>query len=150
MKLETLMKEFSDRSIAFTCIKLEESTNKMIKIMQENHPALQVTDLASATKSKSAEEVTKMFVESASFILRATVGGKAGKSTTKEKRTAASGKPLWDAKKLAANDLFSCISYLKVSKIEGNSVTVDNHQGGSWLISKDILEKDMWSGDHFE
>ena len=118
--------------------------------MQENHPALQVTDLESASRSKSAEEVTKMFVESASFILRAAVGGKAGKGASKTKRTAALGKPLWDAKKLVADDLFSCISYLKVSKIEGNSITVDNHQGGSWFISKDILEKDMWSGDHFE
>ena len=117
--------------------------------MQENHSALQVTDLASATQTKSAEEVTKMFIESASFILRATVGGKAG-GASKSKRTAATGKPLWDAKKLEANDFFSCISYLKVSKIEGNSVTVENHQGGSWLISKDILQNDMWSADHFD
>ena len=95
-----------------------------------------------------------MFVESASFILRAAVGGKSGadgKTSAKDKRTAAkSDKTLWDPKKLAVDDIFSCISYLKVGKIEGNSITVDNHLGGSWLISKDILERDMWSADHFD
>ena len=116
--------------------------------MQANHPNMQITDLANATQTKSAEEVTKMFVESASFILRATVGGK---TSAKDQRTAAkSDKPLWDPKKLEINDIFSCISYLKVSKIESNSITVDNHLGGSWLISKDILERDMWSADHFD
>lgn len=93
-----------------------------------------------------------MFVDSASFILRAAVGGKAGgKSSAAAKRTAArSGKPLWDPKKLAVGDFFSCISYLNVKKIEGNSVTVENHLGGSWLISKDILERDTWSADHYD
>ena len=54
-------------------IKLENICDRMIKVMQENHPDLVVTDLVNAQKTKSSEEVTKMFVESASFILRATV-----------------------------------------------------------------------------
>ena len=54
--------------------------------MQENHPGVQITDLASATQSKSAAEVTKMFVDSASYILRATVGGKtkSGKESSRK------------------------------------------------------------------
>ena len=44
----------------------------------------QNTTLANATQTKSAAEVTKLFVESTSYILRAVVGGtggKGGKST---------------------------------------------------------------------
>ena len=94
----------------------------MIAAMQKNHTALQVTDLASATMTKSAEEVTKMFVESASYILRASVGGKAkgGKSGSSGRKAAKVGKPLWNPKKLEVSDIFSCISYLKVEKIDGN------------------------------
>ena len=76
---------------------------------------MQVTDLVSATKTKSAAEVTKMFVDSASYILRATVGG-----AKSDRKTVKSGKPLWDPKKLKEQDIFSCISYLKVDKIDGN------------------------------
>jgi len=65
----------------------------MIKVMEENHPDLVVTDLVNAQKTKSFEEVTKMFVESASFILRATVQGK-GKNNLSKKE------PLWDITKL--------------------------------------------------
>ena len=100
--------------------------------MQENHPALQITDLAQATQTKSAEEVTKMFVDSASFMLRTVVGGKAGGKAAGGRKAAKAGKPLWDPKKLAVGDLFSCISYVNVKKIEGKTVTVDNHLGGSW------------------
>ena len=56
----------------------------MIKAMQENHNALQVTDLAHATQNKSAAEVTKMFVDSASYILRAAVGGKGASKSGKK------------------------------------------------------------------
>ena len=70
-----------------------------------------------------------MFVESASYILRANIGGKAkGKAGGASGRKAAkSGKPLWDPKKLEVDDIFSCISYLKVEKIDGNQITVKNH-----------------------
>ena len=107
------MKEFYSKDFAYTCVQLEKNTEKMVKIMKECHPALQITDLADASKTKSADEVTKMFVDSASYILRATVGGK--KSPTGSKRKAAkSGKALWDDKKLKVDDFFSCISYLHV------------------------------------
>ena len=87
----------------------------MIAAMKENHSGLQVTDLANATQTKSAAEVTKMFVDSASYILRATVGGKSGGKKAKRDR-----KPNWDPKQLEVGDNFSCISYLKVTNIEGN------------------------------
>jgi hypothetical protein len=122
----------------------------MIAAMQANHPKVQVTDLVHATKTKSAEEVTKMFVDSASYILRAQVGGKTPGSKGSTKRTTIkTGKPLWDPKKLKEKDIFSCISYLKVEKIEGDRITVKNQLGGCWFISKDILEREMWSADHY-
>ena len=123
----------------------------MIKAMQENHPSLQITDLAHATQTKSADEVTKMFVSSASFILRATVGGKASaKGKSGERKATKSGKPLWDPKKLAVGDCFSSISYLKVTDIDGDKITVKNSHGGSWFVSKDLMVRDMWSADHFD
>jgi len=95
-----------------------------------------------------------MFVENASFILRATVGGSAGGSKAaggkSDRKAAKSGKPLWDPKKLEVGDNFSCVSYLNVLKIDGNQATVNNHSGGSWFISKDLLLRDAWSADHFE
>lgn len=110
--------------------------------------------MAKATQTKSADEVTKMFVENASFILRATVGGGAGGSKAaggkSGRKAAKSGKALWDPKKLEVGDNFSCVSYLNVLKIDGNQVTVNNHSGGSWFISKDLLLRDAWSADHFE
>jgi len=149
LKLESLMDEFAKKEIAFTVIKLDDNCNKMIKIMQEHHSALQVTDLANATKTKSSAEVTKMFVDSASYILRAVVGGKTSAKSPK-RTTKKTGKPLWDPKKLAENDIFSCISYLRVTNIEGNQITVKNQLGGSWLISKDLIEKEMWSANHYD
>lgn len=100
--------------------------------------------------------MTKMFTEKASFILRAHVGGKATKSGGKAgseaagRKAAKSGKPLWDPKKLKEKDWFTCISYLNVTNIEGDKITVKNQLGGSWFISKDLLVRDMWSADHFD
>jgi len=72
-----------------------------------------------------------MFVDSASYILRAAVGGKAtGKNGSVKRSAAEPGKPLWDIKQLKVDDTFSCISYLKVEKIEGSKITVENHLGG--------------------
>jgi len=70
-----------------------------------------------------------MFVDSASFMLRAAVGVGAA---AEGREAAIRGEPLWDPKKLAKDDMFSCISYVNVKKIEGKTVTVDNHLGGSW------------------
>lgn len=61
---------------------MNNESDKMIKAMQEVYPALQVTDLINALKTKSAEEVTKLFIENASFILRAAVGGNDTKKNT--------------------------------------------------------------------
>ena len=139
------MKEVHSKDIQFTCIKLDNNCDKMITDMQKHHPSMQVTDLVSATKNKSAAEVTKMFVDSASYILRATIGGaaKGGKGAKSGRKAVKSGKTLWDPKKLETKDIFSCISYLKVDKIDGNQVTVTNQLGGSWFMTKDILERDM-------
>jgi hypothetical protein len=83
--------------------------------------------------------------------LRAAVGGtNTAKGTTGKRNAVKKGKPLWDPKKLEVDDIFSCISYLNVQKIEGNTITVKNQVGGSWIISKDLLERDMWSADHFD
>ena len=143
------MAEFAKREIGFTFIKLETNCNKMIPFMMKAHPRMQVTDLVNATKTKSETEVTKMFVDSASFILRATVGGK-GKAADAKRKAASGGKPLWDVKQLAVGQNFSCISYLHVDNIEGDKITVKNHLGGAWFISKDLLVRDCWSADHFE
>lgn len=113
------MEEYCKKDFAYTCVQLESYTAKMVKIMKECHPRLQITDLAHASKTKSAAEVTKMFVESASYILRATVGGKKSPAASKRK-AAKSGKALWDDKKLKVDDFFSCISYLHVTKIDSN------------------------------
>lgn len=88
----------------------------MMEAMRENHDNLEITNLSEAIKTKSAEEVNKMFVESASYILRATIEkGRGKKKQSKEERKAASsGENLWDPKKLAVNDIFSCVSYLQV------------------------------------
>jgi hypothetical protein len=47
--LEDLIKEYKNRNISFTCIKLNNSTDKMIDIMKKNHSDLEVTDLSKAT-----------------------------------------------------------------------------------------------------
>ncbi len=63
--------------------------------------------------------------------MRAAVGGKDKTKGAAGKRDAVKkGKPLWDPKKLEVEDIFSCISYLKVLKIEGNTITVKNQLGG--------------------
>ena len=142
------MQEFKKKSISFTCIKLNETCNKMIDAMKANHNDLTVTDLAKATQTKSAEEVTKMFVENASYILRAAVGGK--ESGSKVAARKAVGVPLWDAKQMKVGQNFSCISYLRVDEIDDEKITVKNHLGGAWFISKNLLVRDMWSADHFE
>jgi hypothetical protein len=91
-----------------------------------------------------------MFTDSASFILRATVAGKnPGKGSISKRTANKAGGPLWDPKQLHKKDTFSCISYLKVKNIEDLKITVENHLGGCWFISKDLLEREMWSADHY-
>ena len=40
LKIEPLMQQFCSRDIQFTCIKLNNHTNKMYACMKENHPKL--------------------------------------------------------------------------------------------------------------
>lgn len=121
----------------------------MCKVMESTYPGLNVTDIGNAAKGKSTAEVTKMWVDTASYILRASVGG-TGSSKKADKRAASSTKPLWNVKQLAVGQHFSCISYLRVDAIDGDKVTVKNQLGGAWFISKDLLERDCWSGDHYD
>ena len=83
-----------------------------------------------------------MFVEKASFILKAKLGGGEAEKVVR-------GKPLWDKNKLKVDDWFSSSTYLHVQKIEAAGITVKNQHGNAWLISKDVLEG-MYSADHFE
>lgn len=112
----------------FTCIVLNTNYDKQIALMKKNHPGMIVTDLANAIKTKSSAEVTKMFVDSTSFILRNTVGASKKKSD-----------PLWDTKQNPDGCIFSSISYLKVESIDGDKISVKTHTGESWIVSKDIL-----------
>ena len=146
------MREFASRSIIFTFVKVNDSCNKMIKVMQENYDpsgsTMNVTDLSKACATKTQAEVTKEFVNAASFILSAAVGaGKGGKKSVgkKAKRTS---KPLWDPKKFETKQYLSQTAYLNVTEIAGNKVTVKNSWGNTLYVSKDILEN-MFSGNHF-
>ena len=64
-------------------MKVNKNCDKMLKVMQShyNTPAmsLRVQDLSEAIKYKSHEDVTKEFVNAASFILSAAVSGKGQK-----------------------------------------------------------------------
>jgi len=146
------MREFAARGIGFTFVKVNESCNLMIKVMQENYDpsgnTMNVTDLAKACATKTQAEVTKEFVNAASFILSAAVGGdKKGKKSA-GKKVNRSGKPLWDTKKFEEKQWFSQTAYLHVKEIDGNKITVENSYGNLLYVSKDILEG-MYSGDHF-
>lgn len=113
---------------------------------------MNVTDLAAACLTKTKEEVTKAFVNAASFILNASIGGgagagkKGGKALKKVKRTT---KPLWETKKFEEKQFLSQTAYMQVKEIEGNRITVENSFGNLLYVSKDILEG-MYSGDHFK
>lgn len=93
-------------------------------------------------KMVKAENVSQLMA-TFDFILRADDGDEPGRKAQKK------GTPNWDRTKLAVGDNFSCISYLKVEKIEGVKITVRNQLGGAWIMSKAILERDSYSGDHF-
>ena len=124
----------------------------MIKVMEENYNpsgnTMNITDLATACQSKSKEEVTKAFVDAASFILSAAVGGgkKGVKAAKPVKRTT---DPLWDTSKFEVRQFFSQTAYLMVKAIEGNRITVENSYGNALYVSKDILEG-MYSADHYK
>mmetsp|Transcript_24895 Transcript_24895/g.33345 ORF Transcript_24895/g.33345 Transcript_24895/m.33345 type:complete len:109 (-) Transcript_24895:1133-1459(-) len=108
------MREFAKREIGFTFVKVNESCNKMIKVMQESYDPtgtyMNVTDLSHACATKSQAEVTKDFVAAASFILSAAVGGdgkRGKKGAAAAKKVKRTGKPLWDTKKFKTKQWFS-------------------------------------------
>jgi len=86
------MKEFAERGINFSIIRVNNTVDKMIGVMRANYDQgdrkLNVSDLEKSVNMKTHAEVTKEFVTAASFILSAAVGGK--KAAKKE--------PLWDTK----------------------------------------------------
>lgn len=116
------MKIFASKNILFTIVKVNETCNDMIKVMQANYDSadrkLTVSDLASACQHKTSAEVTKEFVSAASYILSAALC----KGAKKVKRD----KPLWDPKKIANDQWLSQTSYLTVSDISGSKITVEN------------------------
>ena len=148
------MREFARRGICFTFVKVNESCNKMIKVMEENYNpsgnTMNVTDLSKACATKTQAEVTKEFVSAASFILSAAVGGDGKKGGKKSvgKKLPRTGKPLWNPKKFEEKQYFSQTAYLNVTDIAADRITVKNSYGNTLYVSKDILEG-MYSGDHF-
>ena len=99
------------------------------------------------TASRQAKKTVK-FTDPASYILRATMASK-GLGFDEHEDTASS-EPMWDAKQLAVGQHCSCISFLRVDAIHDNKVTVQSQRGGAWHMSRDLLERDCWSADHFE
>jgi hypothetical protein len=82
-----LMKDFAAKQINFTIVRVNNSCDQMIKVLGDIYKshgmALNVTDLADACKNLSQAEVTKKFVEAASFMLSTSLGGTSGKGTGK-------------------------------------------------------------------
>lgn len=99
------MKEFSDKGIEFTIIKVNNSCNLMINVMEQNYNIngkfLNITDLSQACLKKSQAEVTKEFVTATSFIMSKAVGKAfgAGESKGTKGKAAPKSDPLWDTKK---------------------------------------------------
>jgi hypothetical protein len=69
-------------------------------------------------------------------------------SLVARKKTAAPTAPLWDTKKFAVDQVLSMRTYYNVTGIAGNTVTVDDQNGSTVQVSRDILEK-MVSGTHY-
>ena len=105
---------------------------KATKTIKKNEPK--------TTNAKKGPAKVHSKPKNTSFILKVRDGAE-----KKAKHT-----PLWDIEKLATGQFFSNISYLKVANIDGDMITVINHRGSTWKVSKDILVRDMWSADHFE
>ena len=89
------MKQFAKMGVNFSIIRVHNSCDKMIKVMQDSYDSADkkiiVSDLLKSVNTKSNAEVTKEFISSASYILNVAVGGKKTKAEKKQ--------PLWDVKK---------------------------------------------------
>lgn len=84
----------------------------MIQVMKASYDSaermLQVTDLAHACRTKSQAEVTKDFVNAASFMLSVTVAGKGkGKKAAAALAKAKRSEPLWNAAEIEKDQWFS-------------------------------------------
>ena len=113
-----------------TIVRLNDCVDKMIKFFKVHYNKgemeLEITDLADAEKTKTKEEISKMFVEKASFIISAKLGAKEAKSIGVNVKKAPRGDPLWDKKQLKENDWFSQNSYVKVLSVNHDGVTTVN------------------------
>lgn len=101
------MLAFANKKINFTCVKVNDQCNQMIKVMTESYAAggmnLNITDLSSACQKKSQAEVTKDFVSAAtSFIISVSAGadGKPLPAGAPAKKIVRKNKPLWDSAKI--------------------------------------------------
>lgn len=109
------MLEFARKKINFTCVKVNDSCNAMIKIMTESYAAggmnLNITDLSNACKNKSQAEVTKDFVTAATSYIISVSGGADGKpgkgGAGAAKKIVRKNKPLWDSTKIAVGQWLS-------------------------------------------
>lgn len=147
------MREFARRGIFFTFVKVNKNCDKMIKVMQENYnpsgQTMNVTDLSHACATQTQAEVTKQFVEAASFILSAEVGSDKKTKSSASKIVRKSDHALWNPKSFEEKQWFSQTTYLQVKEIAGNKITVKNAFGNNLHVSKDILEG-MYSASHFD
>lgn len=152
------MAEFARRKINFTAVKVNESCNAMIKVMQNSYASVGgaqmiLNDLAHACSTKSAAEVTKDFIKESSYILRAAIGGPVaggakGKGGASVAKKAKAGPALWDTKQFAVSQILSQTTYYNVTAVDGGRVTVQDQHGNLMHVSRDIVEK-MASGTHF-
>ena len=59
------MKEFHQKDIDFTTLKLNNRFEKMIQVMQESHPGMEVQDLSRMAYGVSQADLDKAFKEGA-------------------------------------------------------------------------------------
>ena len=90
------MREFANRKINFTIVKVNEDCNLMFDVMQNaykfvvpQNAQITVSDLAKAVQNKTKAEVNEDFIKSASYIITAALGNK---------KAAKAAQPLWDTK----------------------------------------------------
>ncbi len=144
LSLEELMKEFSDKKIHFTGIKLNNSVTKMFDIMKRNFDYgemnMRICDFDNfKMEGKTFQEVSKEFVKEASYIILSKLNDKKKKKELVKK---------WKGE-ASVGDWFSFTNYFRVRSIMGEKINVGNIKGREWDISLDILQK-MNSAEHFE
>ena len=100
--IQDLTKEFADKNINFTMVKVNKDCDQMIGVLQavykKSGKTLNVTDLADAVKNLSQAEITKKFVEGMSFMLSTTLGSGKTASGSVGRPVKRTTQPLWDPK----------------------------------------------------